>query len=113
MTDEELSIMYDIVGIRCISSEHIIDQEGTEFWVKHGLIHREDGPAVIYITGTRYWCRYGKYHRTDGPAIEYNYGSEFWFINGVKISDFKELQDRTGMSDEELIILKLKYGYIK
>ena len=39
------------------------------FYNEHGVIHREDGPAVIYSNGDfEYWLC-GKRHRQDGPAV--------------------------------------------
>lgn len=75
-----------------------------------GILHRDDGPAVIkydpYATGnvTKYWYSRGKRHRTDGPAVEgpntiwynndkvhrtdgpaviYHTGMKVWYRNGV------------------------------
>lgn len=48
----------------------------------NGLVHREDGPAVIYINGRKDWWLYDKPHREDGPAIEYVGGQTKWYLNG-------------------------------
>lgn len=38
-------------------------------YLKHGLRHRDDGPALIYLDGSYYeYCKNGKLHRLDGPA---------------------------------------------
>ena len=58
-----------------------IDKYGTKRWYLNGKLHREDGPAIEWITGTKYWCLNGKYHREDGPAVEYESGSKFWYLN--------------------------------
>jgi hypothetical protein len=58
------------------------------YWKSEGnltcrfVYHREDGPAVEYISGTKIWYFQGKYHREDGPAIEYINGDKSWYIYG-------------------------------
>lgn len=60
----------------------IVDPDGIQRWYnKEGVIHRENGPAVIYPSGTEYWYRNGKYHREDGPAVNRNDGYMEWRIN--------------------------------
>jgi hypothetical protein len=38
---------------------------------RHGLRHRLDGPAAIGQAGGTIWGQYGEYHRDNGPAISY------------------------------------------
>lgn len=52
-------------------------------YFKNGLHHREDGPAVEFMSGTKYWYINGLYHREDGPAREfYNGNSKNWYYRG-------------------------------
>lgn len=44
------------------------------------IVHRDDGPAIIYNNGTKKWYQYGKLHREDGPAAEYYDGGKYWFF---------------------------------
>ena len=45
----------------------------------YGVLHREDGPAVVKEDGTQEWWVAGKRHRVDGPAIIYPDGTtERW-----------------------------------
>jgi len=37
-----------------------IDEYGSKRWYLNGLKHREDGPAVEYLTGTKVWYLNGK-----------------------------------------------------
>ena len=60
----------------------VVDRDGTEFWYENGLLHREDGPAVIYSNGHKFWYKNGKLHREDGPAIVAWNGSKQWWMNG-------------------------------
>lgn len=60
----------------------VIGHEGYEYWYKNGVLHREDGPAVVHApSGAEWWYHRGSLHREDGPAIvrsnpTYN---EYWF----------------------------------
>lgn len=51
-----------------------------------GLLHKADGPAIIWHTGSKMWYIDGKLHRIGGPAIEYKStdGLEYneYYING-------------------------------
>lgn len=40
---------------------------GSKYWYKMGVQHREGGPAVITNT-SEYWMIDGAFHRDDGPA---------------------------------------------
>jgi hypothetical protein len=51
-------------------------------WFKHGISHREDGPASIDNDGTKFWRKHGKLHRDDGPAIEHSNGELAWYNEG-------------------------------
>jgi hypothetical protein len=51
-----------------------------------------------------------KYHRTDGPAIEYADGRMDWFLNGIHISFDRWLDQNTELTDEEKVMMKLRYG---
>jgi hypothetical protein len=57
-------------------------ESGDKEWYLNGKFHREDGPAIEYITGSKLWYLNGKLHREDGPAIEYITGSKSWYLNG-------------------------------
>lgn len=43
--------------------------DGKTRWYKDGVLHREDGPAVIGKDEHKEWWVNGKLHREDGPAI--------------------------------------------
>lgn len=47
---------------------------------KFGVLHREDGPAIIHPDGYKAWYRYGKRHREDGPAVEHPNGEKQWWL---------------------------------
>lgn len=60
-----------------------LGKDGATFWYLHGVVHRDDGPAVVYPNGEKWWFQFGKQHREDGPAIERADGSKQWFRDGL------------------------------
>jgi hypothetical protein len=64
----------------------IIDQFGAKRWYKNNLLHRTDGPAVIWADSYKAWYFEGKYHRTDGPAFIGADGSEAWYLNDKQLT---------------------------
>lgn len=42
-----------------------------KFYDADGLLHKEDGPALMLLNGISGWYIHGKKHRLDGPAIQY------------------------------------------
>lgn len=61
----------------------VIDtNDGTKYWYKHGNLHRNNGPAVIYTDGAETWFQDGQLHRLDGPAETNNHGLEIWAVYG-------------------------------
>jgi hypothetical protein len=58
-----------------------IVEGGSTFWYKNGMIHREDGPAIILPNGTESWFLNGKLHRLDGPAVLNSYKDKEWWID--------------------------------
>ena len=59
-----------------------------------GKLHRENGPAQITDLHS-FWLRNGILHRTDGPAVEWFDGKfEEYYIDGVKLTR-EEFDERT------------------
>lgn len=54
-------------------------------WYHNGLLHREDGPAVIYNSGEWEYYRHGILHREDGPASNIN--GNHWYLDGDHYSE--------------------------
>ena len=55
----------------------IEDDDSREWWL-NGVRHNSCGPAIIWCNGDKEWLVNGKYHRDDGPAIEYKEVQEWW-----------------------------------
>jgi len=59
-------------------------------WYRHGILHREDGPAIEYTDGKKSWWINGKLHREDGPAVEWGDGKIEWLLNGTSFKTKEE-----------------------
>ena len=88
---------------------------GTIAWKLNGVLHREDGPAVLGINGRHRWYTHGLLHRIDGPAwisgADPNYME--WYLNGVEfeLPDFIAcIVSAYGVTMEDAVLLRLKYS---
>jgi hypothetical protein len=76
-----------------------------EYKNEHGLLHREDGPAIVWNDGTKAWFINGEYHREDGPAIEWSDGSKFWYLNDKNYSEDEWKQEVTRLKLKRILDL--------
>lgn len=90
-------------------AERVEHADGSVGWYLHDKPHRKGGPALTFPDGKEIWCIDGGYHRIGGPAILGGNAMTTWWINNAKV-DSKEYQSYTGCSNEELLVLILKYG---
>jgi hypothetical protein len=62
------------------------NNKGHKIWKdKRGRVHRLNGPAIEYEGGDSSWFRHGILHRDDGPAREWsNSGAEEWYKDGYE-----------------------------
>jgi len=60
---------------------------GDKAWFLNGKCHREDGPAIEWADGSKAWYLNGKRHRLDGPAVEYIDGRKEWYVDGKNLSE--------------------------
>ncbi len=63
------------------------DPDGTRYWYKNGLLHREDGPAIERQDGSKEWWLHGELHRESGPAIERADGTVEWWRDGEQLNN--------------------------
>lgn len=96
-----------------LDGHRYIEDDGEKKWLYNGRLHREDGPAIICEDGSEFWYLHGKYHRTNGPAVIFSNGNTFWFIDDKMISSKKMYQTILDLSDEDILLLILKYGEIR
>ncbi len=59
----------------------VIWADGTTTWCLNNKIHRDGGPAIIEPDGGQYWYKKGLMHRDDGPAVIQMDGYQEWAIN--------------------------------
>lgn len=83
------------------------DSTGTKWYYKDGLLHREDGPAVLYADGSESWFMNGVLHRTGGPARDWVSGNEEWYQHGEPYQpsahermDWKMIKKQKQLSNE-------------
>jgi hypothetical protein len=89
-----------------------IDANGNKHWFLNGKRHRVDGPACEWADGDKHWYLNGKCHRVDGPAYERANGDKAWYLNGKQYISNKSFQKDASLSDDDMIVLSLKYGPI-
>jgi hypothetical protein len=59
--------------------------------------------------GSWVWMLNNRFHREDGPAREYPNGDVEWWLEG-DIYHFSRWINKSRISDEEKVMLKLIYG---
>jgi hypothetical protein len=83
---------------------------------KAGKTHRVGGPAYITPCGDLSWYVNGKLHNIDGPAHVRTFAFvnsdvfTAWYVCGVRCFNFEEIQRVGVLSDEHMMVLRLKYG---
>ncbi len=65
-----------------LNTDFISYDDSTQLWYQGGLIHRDDGPALICVNGDQHWYQHGTHHRDGGPAIIYANGDQTWYQHG-------------------------------
>jgi len=71
---------------------HAVNSDGTQEWYRNGQLHREDGPARVWLNGTWEWWRNDLLHREDGPAIIRPDGTQAWWRNGILVPALQEIR---------------------
>jgi hypothetical protein len=95
-------------------SNPCIDKQKHQIWSIASVgFHRLDGPAIIYTdSGTEWWFN-GHLHRTIGPTYIDSIRKQEWWINNTQYYDNKSYQDAANLSDEDMLMINLKYGDVK
>lgn len=114
----------------------LILRNGKEIcWHKHGMRHRENGPAWIqhgpngtsyyyynlddlhrnngpaWITPTEQkWYHLSRLHRADGPAVISKTGHIEWWWRGYKYDNFETWCNHSRIGGEQKVMLKLEFG---
>jgi hypothetical protein len=76
-------------------------------------LHR-DGDLPSVISGpVQQWSKNGKLHRVTGPAIIDLRSHVEWYVDGICCSSNKEFQKLANLSDEDMLVMILKYGNVR
>ena len=89
---------------------HTVTKNGTKIWHLNGLLHREDGPAVVFADGGKRWFLNGKRHCEDGPAFEDPDGTKQWYLNDKQYSESDWRIAVGELKKPKPQVLELKYG---
>ena len=57
-----------------------------QYFNQDGLLHNENGPAIIDEVGSKAWIINGHYHREDCPAIMFKSGKNLYFYKGKRVN---------------------------
>ena len=69
---------------------------------------QSDGSYLNVYGETTWYNELGQLHREDGPSIKYDDGNVEWCLNNT-IYSFNEWLKLSTISDEEKMILRLRY----
>ena len=59
----------------------VVYTSGAQEWYQNGDLHCTTGPAIIWANGDLEWWQNGQRHRTDGPAVVWHDGHKEWWVN--------------------------------
>jgi hypothetical protein len=66
---------------------------------------------MLKFGNAKRWYVNGNIQREDGPAVEYDSGEVDWWLNGKYYYELNDwLKDNHTLTDEEKVMMKLKYG---
>lgn len=72
-----------------------------------------DSTYYIGPFGTEYWLdKNNEFHRVDGPAVMYKNGDNHWYVHGVGVDTNKDYQSLANLSDEDMLVIVIKYGNV-
>ena len=77
---------------------------------RYGAIEQSDGSYADVFQDRRWFNDGGWLHRVDGPACIYNDGSVNWCLNGLTYPSFDEWCIELNKTDEEKMMLRLRYA---
>ena len=81
-------------------------------WYLNGNYHREDGPAIEYISGDKEWFLNGQLHREDGPACEYADGTKEWYLEGEELTEEQFLKRKKPCSGKKITVDGVEYELV-
>ena len=58
----------------------VVFASGAQEWYQNGDLHCTTGPAIIWANGVEWWQN-GQRHRDNGPAVVWHDGYKEWWVN--------------------------------
>lgn len=89
----------------------IVYVDGHTEWLIHGLRHRTDGPAVVYMNRTCEWYSNGKLHHEAGPAVVHVDGTKEWWLKGIKLTQEQHARRTTPAQEMTVFEIETALGY--
>jgi hypothetical protein len=102
---DHVLVEHGAIDLRAVIS--IDDFNGAKLLTKSKRRVYENGTVIYYLIGAYHQC----IHRTDGPAHIVG-GQQSWYVNGIRMMSNADFQQASGISDEDMMVLILKYGGI-
>lgn len=93
--------------LHCDDGPALIDDQGNEAWFQSGLMHRVEGPALTRADGSYEFWSNGRRHRFDGPAVVGPDGSREWYLFDAKIDESFMLKEMLPKSSDSTPVLGL------
>lgn len=100
----------------CPIAVYEVDSFSTRWYVTDSVtgsqvLHRLDGPAVVFDNGILlYYCN-GLLHRADGPSCIYDNGTISWWLDGKPYFSVTDFCEDTPLSAEEKMLLILRWSH--
>jgi len=87
----------------------LVEYPNYKVWINSdNLLHREDGPALVYKNGTEHWYVNGVHHRDNGPASEYADGRREWWMNGERMPEVSRQSWWTTLAERARGLFRLR-----
>jgi hypothetical protein len=82
------------------------DYQNHSYWEIHhqndnGMLHREDGPAIIHSDGDEFWYKEGMLHREDGASFIVR-NKKTYYINNKRIKVYNDEEFKKFVFNEKI-----------
>lgn len=98
MTLKSINTASILLGNLPDDDEFIWETLSGRSWVRKGGVDPATGKTILWQ------------HRVDGPAVIWPDGHTTWWVDGNKMLSYSDFQEKTGCTDADILLYKLKYG---
>ena len=81
--------------------ELCIYDDGYKRWLYDYWVHRDNGPAILWIDGSTEWRYHGQRHRVNGPAVTVASGSKWWYWYDQEVTEYEHMMLATQTSNND------------